>query len=82
MTTKITDLFQEYTKTLIEYIQDKKRQERQENHSYGDQEEDILFSNMDETIHEEQRESTKSFWGKEKIIRKSTRMFSNNNRKF
>jgi hypothetical protein len=77
LTTKITDLFQEYTKTLIEYINDKKRQEQQE-YEYNDKKEDIMFSNMDEPS---SHQSSKSFWSKEKIIRKSMNMFSNN-RKF
>jgi hypothetical protein len=81
MTIKITDLFQEYTKTLIEYIKDRRRQEKEENNSYGhsDHDEDVMFSNMEETTNT--RERTKSFWGKEKVIKRSINMFSMN-RKF
>jgi hypothetical protein len=72
LTTKITDLFQEYTKTLIEYIQDKRRQEREEQNSYGhsERDQDVLFSNMDGQREPTTQERTKSFWSKEKIVKK------------
>ena len=73
ITTDVDQIFVAYTKRLVQYfkMQDIEKQNRSHNGCYekGDEDEDVLFGNMDEPPTEDQA-PTSSFWGKDKVVKK------------
>ena len=84
ITTDVDESFHQYTKTLIKYFEMKKLEKDSKyvkwNEQY-DNDEDMLFSHMDDTPPEQ---PMKSFWGKDRVLKKSAvasydrNMFSRN----
>jgi len=75
ITTDVDQIFVAYTKRLVQYfkMQDIEKQNRSHNGCYesDDEDEDVLFGNMDETSSVSQSAST-SFWGKDKVVKKGS----------
>jgi hypothetical protein len=73
ITTDVDQIFVAYTKRLVQYfkMQDLEKLNRSHNGCYetGDDDEDVLFGNMDETPTADQT-PTSSFWGKDKVVKK------------
>lgn len=71
----IEESFEIYVRSIIRYLEIKQGNNKE---GYGENDEDVLFGNMEELDkkeknHEEIVEPTKSFWGKERVI-KSTKI--------
>ena len=75
ITTDVDQIFVAYTKRLVQYfkMQDVEKQNRSHNGCYekDDEDEDVLFGNMDETPSVAQSSSS-SFWGKDKVVKKGS----------
>ena len=75
ITTDVDQIFVAYTKRLVQYfkMQDMEKQNRSHNGCYekDDEDEDVLFGNMDETPTISQV-PTSSFWGKDKVVKKGS----------
>lgn len=73
ITTDVDQIFVAYTKRLVQYfkMQDVEKQNQSHNGCYekDDDDEDVLFGNMDETPTISQA-PTSSFWGKDKVVKK------------
>jgi hypothetical protein len=68
ITTEINEAFDHYVRTLIRHYECKEM----ENPEETNQEEDMLFGNMAETIEDEEQPTMKSYWGKHKVQKKSS----------
>jgi len=79
ITNDINDIFIAYTKRLVQYFKRKTIEERSisstgcyENEG-EDEDEDVLFGNMDESTGTfNGQSSSRSFWGKERVIKKGS----------
>ncbi len=73
ITTDVDQIFVAYTKRLVQYfkMQDIEKQNQSHNGCYekDDEDEDVLFGNMDETPTASQS-ATSSFWGKDRVVKK------------
>jgi hypothetical protein len=73
ITTDVDQIFVAYTKRLVQYfkMQDVEKLNRTHNGCYekDDEDDDVLFGNMDEPPTEAQA-PTSSFWGKDKVVKK------------
>jgi hypothetical protein len=73
ITTDVDQIFVAYTKRLVQYfkMQDVEKLNRSHNGCYekDDEDEDVLFGNMDETPTADQT-CTASFWGKDRVVKK------------
>jgi len=73
ITTDVDQIFVAYTKRLVQYfkMQDVEKLNRSHNGCYekDDEDEDVLFGNMDETPTVSQT-ATSSFWGKDRVVKK------------
>jgi hypothetical protein len=84
ITNEVNEVFEHYVKTLIRYF---KMKEIESTNDYNDDQDDILFGNMDNNTNdngdcdeygnqdddeddEDDARSMKSYWGKDKVIRK------------
>lgn len=68
ITTDVDESFQQYTKTLIKYFEMRKL-EKDSKHIQYDDDDDMLFSHMDD--HRQPEQPMKSFWGKDTVLKKS-----------
>jgi hypothetical protein len=66
ITTDVNAGFHDYTKVLISYLEMKSLDMSRDTHTYVNEDEDMLFSNMDSLP----SLPTTSFWGKERISRR------------
>jgi hypothetical protein len=66
ITTEVNEAFDHYVRTLIRHMECKEM----ENHEESNQDEDMLFGNMEEPEVEEEQPTMKSYWGKHKVQKK------------
>lgn len=75
ITTDVDQIFVAYTKRLVQYfkMQDVEKLNRSHNGCYekDDEDEDVLFGNMDETPTTD-KTPTSSFWGKDRVVKKGS----------
>jgi len=72
VTTEVNEAYDYYVKTLIRHFDCN----RIDNLVQREEDEDILFGTMDPII-EEKTTGSKSFWGKNKVVKKQTDFFNN-----
>jgi hypothetical protein len=70
ITTEVNEAFDHYVRTLIRHYECKEM----ENHEESNQDEDMLFGNMAEPELEEEQPTMKSYWGKNKVVKKGNKM--------
>ena len=70
ITTEVNEAFDHYVRTLIRHYECKEM----ENPEETSQDEDMLFGNMTETIEDDEEPTMKSYWGKNKVVKKGNQM--------
>ena len=86
ITTDIDEIFVAYTKRLVQHFKTQDREHQTYKNGYEDEsnDDDVLFGNIEDTPRHDET-CTRSFWGKERVIKKGgvpmanydMRMFSN-----
>jgi hypothetical protein len=70
VTTEVNDAFDYYVRTLIRHMECTEMEFPEE----STQDEDTLFGNMEEPLVDEQQPTMKSYWGKNKVVKKGNQM--------
>jgi len=68
VTTEVNEAFDHYVRTLIRHMECKEM----ENVEGSSPDEDMLFGNMEDPVHDEEQPTMKSYWGKHKVQKKSS----------
>jgi len=70
VTTEVNEAYENYVRTLICHFDYKRMENLNENHN-DDNDDDVLFGNMDNKLKEPEPPS-KSYWGKNKVVKKKS----------
>lgn len=68
ITTEVNEIFEIYTKTLIDHLQ-QKEYEYADDDNNSNNNEDVLFGHMEESMHNHTG-PMQSFWGKDRVVKK------------